>query len=115
MNRIEQLLLAFAVVMTVQIQVHAEEIKFQLEDRPVVQMVRGKVTQTKRNLEWGFPMSDEFLGDRAENGKGPPPIRLDFEWSKSNSPTWLPLKGEWYQVPPQQQGSAWNGFCIASS
>ena len=54
--------MVIALVLSGQTTIHAEQVAFQLEDRPLVQLVEDKVIQTERNIEWSFPMSIRYLG-----------------------------------------------------
>ncbi|MEO2045901.1 MAG: hypothetical protein ABGX16_04945 [Pirellulales bacterium] len=91
--------MVITLVVAGQTTIHAEQVAFQLEDRPLVQLVEAKLIQTKRNLDWSFPMSIRYLG-YSSNEK--------YDFSRAS-------EGEWYQIQPQQRGSSWNGFCIASN
>ena len=96
MKRFVQFFLVVAVVVTGQAFVDAEQVAFQIEDRPVVTLIEGEVRQTERILEWGFPMSIRCLGYRSG--------RTDFPGV---------YEGEWCQPPKQQFLGGWNGFMIA--
>lgn len=102
MKRIERLVLVLTMVVTGQAFIHAEQVAFQLEDRPIVQLVESKAGQTERYLEWGFPMSINYQDHRPKKVENRWEVEFDFEWSKSH-------------MQPQLRESAWNGFIIASS